>query len=105
MDTVLYAAGAVAILGGAVAVVWKLVRAVRRLLRGVREFLEDWNGEPPRPGVPARLGVLQRLERLDAQVHPNSGSSLRDAVDQTRALLTSHLNDPTAHGRTESDRK
>lgn len=97
METLLYAAGAIVALGAAATVLWKLGRGVVRLLRQVRTFLEDWNGEPERPGVPARPGVLERLERLDAQVHPNSGSSLRDAVDETRQLLRDHISDPEAH--------
>ncbi|GAB3224083.1 hypothetical protein GCM10027447_12320 [Glycomyces halotolerans] len=97
METLLYAAAAIVALGAAATVLWKLGRGVVRLLRQVRTFLEDWNGEPERPGVPARPGVLERLERLDAQVHPNSGSSLRDAVDETRQLLRGHIADPDAH--------
>lgn len=72
---------------------------MKRTWRLLRDFLDDWNGEPDRPGVPGRRGVLERLERLDYQVHPNSGTSLRDQVDRTHDLLVSHIDDDTAHGR------
>lgn len=62
-------------------------RWVWRTLRRVDEWLDDWYGDPGRPGVPARLGVPERLARLEeqvttiaAQVQPNGGSTLRDAV-------------------------
>ncbi|WP_205327558.1 hypothetical protein [Glycomyces sp. YM15] len=73
------------------------VRWARKRLKGFETFLEDWNGQGGRPGVPARLGVLARLERLDAQVHPNHGSSLRDVADRIEHQLTDHINDPAAH--------
>lgn len=54
------------------------------LFRRTQEFLEDWFGEPARPGQEARPGAMQRL----AQLEHNGGSSLRDAVmriEQTTA--------------------
>lgn len=79
VDTlVVWSLAITAILGG-IALVW---RAVRRIARTVDEFAEDWNGTPPRRGVPARPGVMERLDRIEHELHPNSGSSLRDAVDR-----------------------
>lgn len=49
-------------------------------LHKLRDFLDDWGGEPERPGVPGRLGVMSRLDRIEAQLRPNGGSTLRDAV-------------------------
>lgn len=48
------------------------------LFRGTQEFLQDWNGEPERPGFKARPGAMARLAQLEA----NSGSTMRDAVDR-----------------------
>ncbi|MCD0446448.1 hypothetical protein LO763_22795 [Glycomyces sp. A-F 0318] len=85
-----------AVLAAATAIGMTLRWVVKRL-KGFDDFLEDWHGQPPRPGVPARLGVLARLERLDAQVHPNHGGSLRDVADRIERQLTDHINDPDAH--------
>lgn len=48
------------------------------LFKGTQEFLQDWNGEPERPGFKARPGAMARLAQLEA----NSGSTMRDAVDR-----------------------
>ena len=61
-----------------------------RLITRTLNFLDDWAGEAPRPGVAARPGVMARLlamERAVAEVRaetkPNGGSSLRDVVHRT----------------------
>ncbi|AEW94583.1 MULTISPECIES: hypothetical protein [Streptomycetaceae] len=84
----IWCAAAVAIAGG-LALLWRVVRAVRRTVHRVDDFIDDWQGVPPRPGVPARPGVMERLDRIEHrvglvvhEVRPNSGSSLRDAVDR-----------------------
>lgn len=72
MDAQIINAGALA--GAILAVFGVLValqRAVSWLLRTLRklgEFLEDWAGETPRPGVAGRLGVMARLERIEARL-------------------------------------
>lgn len=73
-----------------------IVRWLRPLVHGVSQFLDDWNGEPERPGItPARPGVMVRLRQYDArlaaiehELHPNAGKSLRDAVDRVEAQTT-----------------
>lgn len=50
-------------------------------------FLDDWFGEPERPGFPPRPGVPERLRRVEREVVPNHGSSLRDAVDKVAQRL------------------
>lgn len=76
--TALIAVGTVVIFGG---------RWAFRTLRRIDVFLDDWYGEPARPGQPARPGVPERLEaienrvgRVETQLRPNGGSTLRDAV-------------------------
>lgn len=98
-DVALVAGSVVAVSGALAAVAGlmiKTVRSVRALLRGTGEFLDDWRGEPGRDGVPQRLGVMHRLadieagqaaaaarlDRIEREVRPNGGSSLRDAVDR-----------------------
>jgi hypothetical protein len=77
---------------------WLMTRPLRNTAKGFEQFLEDWNGVPERPGfdaipgVPERLRVLERnaradrelLERIDHELHPNSGGSLRDQVNKSR---------------------
>lgn len=58
-------AGALLALAGVLTLARRGVGFVTRTLRMLREFLEDWNGEQPRPGVPGRLGVMARLQRIE----------------------------------------
>jgi hypothetical protein len=63
-DAVLAAAAVVTALG----VLWRTTRPARRLARSVREFLEDWNGEPARPGRTATHPIPERLSRIELQL-------------------------------------
>lgn len=95
-------------LGGIAAAGFILLIAAKYLKppsKGIEHFLEDWNGEPERPGVPARPGMMQRMaaleaftikyspviDRLDHEMHPNSGGSLADAVNRTEAAMKAHI--------------
>jgi hypothetical protein len=75
---------------------WGL-RSAWRILRQTAHFLDDWRGEPQRDGLAAKPGVMARLQDLTddvatvrAQVFPNAGTSLRDAVDKVAADLKAH---------------
>lgn len=99
--------GALSVICGAV--VW-WVRSIVKTWRLLRDFLEDWAGEPSRPGVVGRPGVMTRLSSIEKQLHPNSGKSLRDAVDQTHTLaaetqqlIADHIDDLTAHQPREEE--
>lgn len=59
-----------------------VVEAVR-LLKRLGDAFDDWQGQPARPGVPERPGVMRRLEMIESELHPNGGSSLRDAINRT----------------------
>lgn len=103
------------VLGGIVVAVflalvsWKYLRPPTK---GIEHFLEDWNGEPSRPGVPERPGMMQRvgnieasqtkadvffekygpiIDKLEHEMHPNSGTSLADAVNRTEKALKTHI--------------
>lgn len=83
---------ALGLLAGGVTVLWQLARFLKRL----GDVSDDWNGEPARDGVPGRPGVMARLGAIEAELHPNHGSSLRDAVDRvaaTVARLEDHFNE------------
>ena len=63
----------------------------RGLLRAVRRFnhhLDDVMGTEARPGVAARPSLVERLASIEHELHPNSGGSLRDAVDRTERRLS-----------------
>jgi hypothetical protein len=78
---------------GIAGVVW---RGARRIVHRFDELVDDWQGTPARVGVAARPGVMARLGameqqsaenaaalvRIEHELHPNSGTSLRDAVDR-----------------------
>lgn len=89
---------------------------LRKFGRKLNLFFEDFFGEAARPGVPERPGVVVRLGRveedisvmktailrIDAQVHHNGGSSMRDDVSAIRETVkgpqtsnvTVHVNTP-----------
>lgn len=91
-------AGGLTALGVILATGLKIARVARR----ITHFADDWFGEAQRPGVPGRPGVMEQLQtlathsertdqRLDAIEHelkPNSGKSLRDAVNRVEEAVT-----------------
>ncbi|MFJ5883450.1 hypothetical protein [Kitasatospora cineracea] len=100
LDTLLLWCGAVVTVGGAAGLLWRVTRSARRLAARVEDFVDDWTGTDPRPGVPARPGVMTRLSAIEDklatvehEMRPNSGSSLRDAVDRVDHR-TRHLDPP-----------
>lgn len=73
---------------------WAL-RWMWRLGRKTWAFIDDWEGSPAVPGHPAQPGVLERLVRLEegvagisAQVHLDSGHSMKDVVIRTEAAVS-----------------
>lgn len=60
-------------------------KPLRRLARQNEEFREDWYGTPARPGRDPVPGVPERLARIEKELQPNSGSSLRDAINRVEA--------------------
>ncbi|MEU6491078.1 hypothetical protein ABZ890_11870 [Streptomyces sp. NPDC046984] len=89
VDTlVVWSLAAVAV-AGALALAWRAARGLRRFVGRIDEFMDDWQGVPARPGVSERPGVMTRLDqiegwmfRVEHELRPNGGSSLRDAVDR-----------------------
>jgi hypothetical protein len=71
-------------LGGGI---WSVRKMVKNVSRELSSFQQDWHGTPPRPGVPGRKGVMERLQDQDEQLQGishelsfNSGLSVKDAV-------------------------
>lgn len=101
LDVVLAWGGAVTVLAAVGTVVWRGVRGALRLTRRVENFMDDWAGEVERPGVPGRAGVMERvsaiedrLTRVEHELYPNSGGSLRDAVDLANQRLARLCTEP-----------
>lgn len=53
---------------GLVGVIGRAGKWMLRTIRRVQNFLDDWNGEPARPGVEARPGFPDRLAALEVEV-------------------------------------
>ena len=47
---------------------WAALRGIVRLFARMQHFLDDWFGEEARDGIPARPGVMERLESLERAV-------------------------------------
>lgn len=83
--------GVAAVIGTGALLGRAIAKPLRKLSRDNDEFREDWYGQPARPGRGAQAGVMQRLESIEAQMHPNGGSTLRDAVTQIATRLDDHI--------------
>ena len=75
MQVTISAATVGALIGGLLGIVstaaaaWTIiVKPLRATLTSIRLLSEDWNGEPSRPGVPGRPGVMVRLEQNDQRL-------------------------------------
>ena len=82
--------GGVAALVTGVTVIGVGVRKVALMVRRVGHFLDDWAGQPQRPGVAARPGVIERLSGIEGrlgtvehEVQHNNGGSLKDGARRT----------------------
>ncbi|WP_343240136.1 hypothetical protein [Streptomyces sp. SID12488] len=91
-----------AAVAAAVVLIWRGVRGMRRVIARVDTFADDWAGVPSRPGVPERPGVMVRLDRIEEHIEgvqhelrPNSGQSLRDAVDRVERTLAADTDTDT----------
>ncbi|TKS96439.1 hypothetical protein E4U91_36485 [Streptomyces lasalocidi] len=89
VDTIVVWCVAGTALAGILVMLWRLVRGMRRVVMRVDDFVDDWQEVGSRPGVAARPAVMARLDAIESrltsvehEVRPNSGSSLRDAVDR-----------------------
>jgi hypothetical protein len=73
------------------AVAWA-ARWAWAILRRIVHFLDDFGGQPARDGLPARPGLMARMESVEqslahvvTETSPNHGTSLRDIVIRTAA--------------------
>lgn len=80
--------------------VW-LSRLLWRTLTRTIHFLDDYFGQPGRPGVMARLDALEGVvQEIRAETKPNGGSSMRDVI--TRAAdVVADIKDEQSRLRTQ----
>lgn len=79
----------------ALTVILKAVINIGKLWKTVVHFLDDYFGEEERPGFEGRPGLQERLrlmeENMEAiayEMKPNSGSSIKDAINRIESRLT-----------------
>lgn len=63
-------------------------RRVQPFFTQLRNFLSDWSGEPARPGVKRKPGVMERLSGVEHQLLPNSGDTIYDVVHKLSRQVT-----------------
>ena len=71
----------VGVIVGAAVKGWKVIKRLNH-------FLDDVMGEEERPGVPARPGLMERVMRVEHELFPNSGASLRDQTNRIESTIT-----------------
>lgn len=96
----------VGLVAGLGALGWLVTKAWRGF-RKMGHFIDDVSGEPARPGTPARPSLMDRLAAVEdavaripvvessvaqvrAEVTPNGGGSLKDAVVRIEAVIREH---------------
>jgi hypothetical protein len=89
-------ASGVVVIGGALTTAIALAAWLHRSMRKMVTLAEDLLGEQGRPGVAPRPGVMERLagiegrfgkvetrlSSIEAELHPNGGTTVRDALDR-----------------------
>lgn len=95
--------GVIITLSTVFAIAFKAGRFLVRLLMKTSQFLDDWQGEPARAGVPQRLGILERLSRVEGQLVTNGGTSLKDQTNRIEQSLEGLNVQFTEHVRATSD--
>lgn len=79
-------AGGIVVVGGGLATIG---RFLWRVLARTTRFLDDWFGHDGGLGIPARVGAIERrLGQVEHELRPNSGASLRDAVDRVEQAVS-----------------
>ena len=95
------------IIVGVITIIGALVASARWAYRQVcslQDLLEDWHGEQARPGVPGRLGVMERLDRIEKTVNsaafnsqPNHGTSAYDEHTRLLKEILERIDDGKGH--------
>ena len=75
------------------------LRWLKPVLTGVHDFLADWGGEPERPGVPPRPGVVESLGQLRCDMEGVKTDLAKVKDDAAQAAFHSQPN----HGTSSHD--
>ena len=74
-----------AILGLGIRTLWRFVSRVRR-------FLDDFEGTPERPGVPAVPGLMERVRRIEYEL-PKNGKPTSVKIDEILSIVKGGAHD------------
>lgn len=89
MDSVAQILLGVAAVLAAITGIWKFLH-LGPLLRGTRFFLDDWNGQPARPGVPPRPSFPERMANVEDRT-AQLNHDFRNDIGGRMALLQAQL--------------
>lgn len=89
----------------------QLIRPGHELMRRIVDFLDDWNGAPPRPGRPRREAMPDRMLKLEQHLHAVTGNierlyeesltdrnSIRERVERLEQWRRRHESSGSSHG-------
>jgi hypothetical protein len=80
-------------IAGAVVATKRVAKPIIEFGKEWREFRDDWRGVPDRPGFKGHPGMAERMQVVEAELRPNGGGSLKDAVNriaEQQRLLAVH---------------
>lgn len=72
---------------GAVFAAGRIVRALWRLVRRIGHALDLIIGVPSIGDAPARPGIVARVAKIEAEIQPNHGTSMRDVIDTIKSSI------------------
>jgi hypothetical protein len=84
---VIIAAGLVTLVTFFRLAVWPVVAEIREVTAWWKKFQRDWDGTEEEPGRAAVPGVMARLNAIDGELQRNGGSSVKDKVNDTNAMV------------------
>jgi hypothetical protein len=56
------------------------VKRIKEVSENLENFIEDWQGTPPRDGRDGIPGVMERINKIDGELTHNGGTSVKDAI-------------------------
>lgn len=72
---------------GVIFAMGKWIRALVRSIRRIGHALDILIGVPGIGDVPPRPGIVARIAKIEAEVQPNHGTSMRDTINRTQETI------------------